>query len=879
MFSFLFYIFTTLVAWRMAPGRLDGAKASTFDSISVPTATEDRAPLIPFGTVLVAGNVLWYGDYKADPIEKSVRVNPIKTARQTIGYRICLGMWQSLAGAPIDAITLFKVGDHTVWSGNSTVNNDSPYATVSIPVSASWTTQEGQEAPDGVDGTLRFLVYGEPSAPSSYNYLGDNYLKAQVDANHPVYPNTTQVVWLGPSSVAAGASLPGRPASSAGFVGISNNIQAWTFGVRRLPKTRYWLPFGRTDVTVSFGAMTQAVWLADRGDIGGDANPAFVIAELLTSPLAYLNGPRLPWRAIDANSFLRTADRLKSEGNGVSFALEVSRKLKDVIDDVLRQINGVMEIDERSGRIALRLLREDDVPVATFNASNITSLDPVSRVALDTAPNEITVPYLDRSLNFEERVAVATNNSGFAMAGSVISQERRFIGVTNATLAQTLASREMRMLSTSLARRRFRASLPPSLVLKPGHLITVEDPDDGQVLRMRIQSARYGSYQSRTEVEIEAIEDIFRAGSATGAVIVSPTVLAPTLPPTAAANPQVFPAPYALTGSDYDKLMYIAEAADARTTQLRPAIKEGVSSWSTTVDTLYVPQAVRPIIAGTSDNAMTAVEYPSSAVLTLSSTALAAFMAYGKASSLYVLAGSEWLYAGSTTVNTTTGKLTLSGLERGVFDSVPETHAVGKRFALLVDYGIDEGQPQTLATDTGATLPGFVAGTMRADSLGPGGVVLVDNAAGSQAVFGYNASASRAQRPLPVGLIRMESSIGTNDSTAAGANLSRSSAVTLSWINRSRTLRNRNPYFFATESCEASQFVKFTVYYEGDTSGSWTSLGSAVSTASGATSAAVSLASVPTGSRRIRVDIQSSRPGTGGDISSVLRSYYWRLTT
>lgn len=881
MFNFFAYLALTYISWRMAPSKLDGATAASKDALDLPTATEDRTSPIAFGECLVTPAVLWYGDYKPVPVEKTVRVNPVKTAKQVIGHNYCLGMWQSVSGTPVDAITLFKVGERTVWSGNTAIDNDTAFGptSVSINVSATWTDTEGQELPDGVNGTLRFLNYSEPEVPVAYTSVhGDNYLKAQVEADHPLYPNTTHFVWLGPSSATGGTATPGKPAATTGSIGISPRPAAWKFGVRRMPKTRFWMPFGRNDITVSYGAMTQAAWLADRGNVVGDANPAFVIAELLTSPLEAISGPRLTWRAINANSFLRAADRLKTEKHGVSFVIQEQTKLRTVVGEVLRQINGVLDEDERTGQVSLRLLREDDVPVATFNKSNITWLGGLSRQTLDTAPNEIIVPFTDRSLNYESRFAIAQNSTAFSMSGSVISQERRFIGVSNAALAQTLASRELRMMSTSLARLRLKAGIPPDMVLKPGHLVIVEHPDNGQVLRMRILNARYGSYQSRNEVELELMEDIFRAGTGFGTVTVSPVVLAPTQPATAAVSPQLFPAPYAFTGSDYDKLMYIGEAFDARTTQLQPALKEGVSSWSASADTLYVPQRTRPVISGTLDAALASTAYPGSVVLSLSSTAMAAYVAYGKANGLYVLAGSEWLYSDSVSINTTTNKLTLSVLERGIFDTVPEAHAAGKKFVLMVDYGMDEGQPMTLTTDAGATLPGYSSAVMRADSIGPGGWLLVDNAAESQAVFGYNAASSKAQRPLPVGLVRMDFSIGSSDSVGAPNNISRSSSLSLTWVNRSRLTRARNPYFFATEGIEAGQFVKYSAFYEND-SGGWVSLGSAVSTAAGATSASISMATVPAGARRIRVDMQSSRPNAGGNISSPVKSYYWKLSS
>ena len=55
---------TTAIAYLLAP-KPDVPKPATIDDFDAPTATEDRAIPVVFGTVWITGpNVVWYGDLK-----------------------------------------------------------------------------------------------------------------------------------------------------------------------------------------------------------------------------------------------------------------------------------------------------------------------------------------------------------------------------------------------------------------------------------------------------------------------------------------------------------------------------------------------------------------------------------------------------------------------------------------------------------------------------------------------------------------------------------------------------------------------------------------------------------------------------------------------
>src|SRR5690606_17104376 len=249
----------------------------------------------------------------------------------------------------------------------------------------------------------------------------------------PAYPGTCHVVWLGPSA-------------GGGFVGSGPRLPPLQFIVKRLPdlhsflRQNYnWIFSNGTPVypvvsVLENAETTVADFIAAHGDIDDDANPAFVIAELLCARWGSL-GPRLTPFAIDWDSFMRSAERLKAEGMGISFAWQRTRSIRELIDDICKQINAVVDTDERTNRITLRLIRETDEAVHTFDNSNIVAFDSAKRAILTEAPNEVQVIYPDRALQYESRTLVAKNTALIQQAGAVVSKEFQYIGVSSARVA------------------------------------------------------------------------------------------------------------------------------------------------------------------------------------------------------------------------------------------------------------------------------------------------------------------------------------------------------------------------------------------------------------------------------------------------------------
>lgn len=859
--NLLWMVLANIVVQLLSPAKVQNAKPIGLAEVDIPTADETRPLPMIFGTVPVAGNVIWYGDYRASGVTQRVRVSMFKKKNQTIGYEYAIGLWLSLTAAACDSVEQILLGDHVVWSGSQALSHTT---STDLAVNTRWTVQEGQEVRDGMAGTFRFYATTRPDSTAAFSYPTNAYMVARTEGSVPAYPNTTHAVWLGPSD------------ASGGLVGSSPNLQPLRIALKRLPALGSFLTsadYRLAGLPPAFLVGGSATAYAQSiSDISGDANPAFTIAELLVTRVPGV-GPRLTPFGLNPASFLACAAVLHAEGNGCSFAWESTRPVSEVIDDLLRQIAGQFEYDEATATIGLRLIRETDEVVEVFNDSNILRISESSQVLPTEAVNLVRVSYSDRARNYQPATATAKNNAALIAAGAEIVRDVQYIGVSNHTLAAQLADRDLRAASTPLWQIRFEAAMLSSTMRRPGDVITVPGPS-GAALRCRIASIRYGDYSSRTTAEIEAVEDIFRSGSAGAAAAPTAPSVDTTTPPSALVSPVLTVAPYALTGSDADTLLYYAQDPDAATTGYQFAIKEGATYWSPTVPTEHAAERDEPAISGTLGAVLASTASSPTLTLTVSAAAAEQFSRNPRGS-VYAIVGNEWMSLAGFTLSGLT--LVVSNVQRGIFDTVPGRHAAGAVVVLLLGYTVDVGQVYTTVA-AGQTLPGITLARARAESHGPAGVLSADSAASSEAVWNYSSYSCRAPLPLPPAYVRLAGVSGALDAADTAPSISRSASLTLTWVNRDRTLRLAHGYYETEQRPEATGYLSCSAEYE-TTPGTWVPFVSWTNQAVGANSAAISMSLLMAGARRVRVYVIARRTVGGAVVSSAGVVYaYWTVS-
>lgn len=211
--------------------------------------------------------------------------------------------------------------------------------------------------------------------------------------------------------------------------------------------------------------------------IGTDANPADVIYDVLTGWGKLGIDPA----RIDLPSFGAAAYTLWTENHGYSRAIEGSRSGADIINEVLVQIAACTFEDPTTGKLGLKLIRNDynppDLPV--IDASNCSELKNVTLSGWVGLPNKITVTFTDNTNDYNQGSATAQNMANaVGQDGIVTEQVLDFPGITNAATARDVAQRELATRSCPLMRftavcDRSRASL------KQGDPVKVNwtDPD------------------------------------------------------------------------------------------------------------------------------------------------------------------------------------------------------------------------------------------------------------------------------------------------------------------------------------------------------------------------------------------------------------------
>lgn len=904
MYAFIVWFITTLVTELLKPDtRTNTAKRYSLNEISVPTATEDRSQPFVIGTTQVAGNVLWYGDYEAREVSRDVSTGWFSSDKQTLGYEYHLGMWVSVCAATCDAVTEIRVGDHVAWSGELALSRTS---ITDLDVNASWSDQEGELVPDGFRGRLRFYNHdttgnvGGVLAP--YVPLETAYLDAQIGRRVPAYPNTCHFVFVGPSAGRIG--LVGKPVSRPmyGFLGNNPNIDSLLVTLKRLPKWEAALGGSSRDNryltypfvgSVANGDYTRAEldgWLAAQADINGDANPALAVLELLTADIPGI-GRRFSTDAINLESFFRAAEVLKNEGNGVSFTWESSRSLKELFAEIHKQCQSNLLENPRTGQWHFGLVRTTDTPLMRFDDSNIVELTAFQRISVEDAVNEVQVPFVDRAYNWQQRIESMFNPAGARSAGMAVVATNEYIGVSRQALAQQLASRDMRALASPLALANWTGTVDPGTVLQPDQLVEFVHSPTNQLLRMRIKTVKFADWNSRLQVEIEGVEDVFRNGVAGVSTPPIDSTPANPGPPLSVTSPVLELAPYALHASadGYERLLYTAMDPGTGTSTFQLSVQDGRTAWSEFDTSRYMPAKKEPAIAGFLVASMAASTISPTFQMTLSDAAVEQWKKATRGL-VYMVVGREWLACTSWTLVGNT--LTAVSAERGIFDTVPGRFIAGTTVKLLLGYEIYSTPARTFVT-TGVELAdprSLTSAVARAESVGPGGVLDVASAAGSEASWTYvaTAAAGRAPKPLPPAYLRIGTSPGVAGAlniTDAVPTIARAATVTLNWMNRNRLSQQTAGYYTATNDNESTVFLSYALDWE-TAPGVFSTNADAqnyTSLAAGAITTSVNLASVPTGARIIRLRVIMRRPhavssGNNFALSSPV-DVFWQLTT
>ena len=451
-----------------AKPEFENARPSVIGDFQFPTTQQNRPVPIFWGTVRQKGpNVVWYGDLEQRAITEKVKTGLFSSERVVRGFQYFMGIQFVISRGVSEPVTLLKifVAEDLVFTGSIAGEGT---ANINLPELFG-----GQELGSGG-------IVGDVSwRPGTLTQTVNSYLSGTGElAISGVTPR-----WIG-TAYATAEHI---------YIGNTTSIKAWSFEVRRIPN-----PLGLPAPDISVNS-------------GNDCNPISVIYEAMTDTEWGLGYPAAD---IDSTDFSTSATTCRTEGNGFSMMMDRSMSAQQLIDEVARQIDGVVFLDHRTGRWKIKLARAEiaSVPLLTspVKVPNYTS------GTWEDTTNSVTVMFSDRAQDYAAQPSVAQDmanamiqGGGTVTTGTPVAMQSNYPGIKDATLANQIAWRDLRVVSTPL----IQASVTVTREfwdVTPGGVIDWTDAVRGLVARrFRIKRIDYGNLE-KEEIGLELVEDIFQ---------------------------------------------------------------------------------------------------------------------------------------------------------------------------------------------------------------------------------------------------------------------------------------------------------------------------------------------------------------------------------
>jgi hypothetical protein len=376
-----------------------------------------------------------------------------KKKKTLIGYSYFLGMHQVICHSA-DSILRVDVGEKQIFSGNVTTNTD---VNVNLPELFGGQMKEG-----GVIG-LFTVLFGGPAQGQ------DAYLVSQLGAGIPAFRGVVSIV-----------------IKKMYLASMSPYIKPWQFIVKRIP--------GKS-------------WYPAKADINnGSANAAHIIYDCFTNPswgMGYSDA------ILDLPSFQACADKLFTEGLGLSFILSNTDSIESFMQQVCKHVAGTLYTDPVSGKFVMGLLRDDyNVALLTqYNESNIIELISYEKPSPAEMINEIVVKYRPRGTGQDDSVTVQ-DLASIQSQGGVISKTVDYTGIDTQQNAGRVASRELRTSSTPLTRVKFTSNRTAWQEKIGGVIKFSWTAHRVSSMVLRIVAIDFGTLDAST-ITITAVEDVF----------------------------------------------------------------------------------------------------------------------------------------------------------------------------------------------------------------------------------------------------------------------------------------------------------------------------------------------------------------------------------
>lgn len=246
---------------------------------------------------------------------------------------------------------------------------------------------------------------------------------------------------------------------------------------------------------------------------GGGADPAAVIFDLLTGGFGKL---AIPTSKIDIPSFQAASLTLFNESHGFSAFINSSTDAQTLIAQILKEIDGLIYQEPTTGKLVLKLIRADYNPatVPNINPDNVVEL-PSGWYSIPSpaeAYNQVRVQFTIPGLPSGSGIAYGQNQAAIiAQSGKPRCLDLQMPGITDQTVAQHVASRELAVVSHQLAKCQLSVNRTLSS-LRPGDVVTLTWPELGiSGMIFRILSVDIGKLDDG-KIGLGMLRDVFDVG-------------------------------------------------------------------------------------------------------------------------------------------------------------------------------------------------------------------------------------------------------------------------------------------------------------------------------------------------------------------------------
>jgi hypothetical protein len=429
---------------------------------------------------------------------------------------------------------------------------------------------------------------------------------------------------------------------------------------------------------------------------GGLINAVHVIRECFTDTEWGLGEAE---SSIDDGSFLSAATQCFNEGLGFAWLWDKSKPVDEFIAEVATHINAVVFRDRRTNKWRITLIRKvtDLTSLPRITTALVTKVNKLKRKQLHDLTSQVVLRY-ESNLTFKEATVRVSDPSLAARQGKERVTTLNFSGVATPEVAQVLAQRELKNLSTAI----YTGSLTGARKLadlNPGDAFVLEafgalESD----LVLRVVSLELGTIL-KEPVTIEFTEDAFEATRS----VTSFGFGSRWTPPDSTAQPiaqrKVFETPYyavALEKGDTGAQAVPETSSFIRATAVSPAGLAVTSElWGTT---------------GTTYTYKSLIDFQFGGQLYSATSRTASVLSVKNLVDVDNLQIGNLLYLEEELLQVIAFDLTASTItvSRGVLDTVPETHPADSWFIAVgytngsdpTEYIIGESPKTKLLTKT-----------------------------------------------------------------------------------------------------------------------------------------------------------------------------------